>query len=151
MKKMLFVLIAVVAMNANLFASSYAEMASVDENYVENVFSDLNQLENYVVNHQGVTLNQLKLAGNTLVQNVQNSPVGALGVLAINGEPPLGIPSFLWGCVLGWVGILIVYLSTNGDKDEVQKSLIGCIVGSASAILFYFVFWGMLFASAASA
>jgi hypothetical protein len=54
-------------------------------------------------------------------------------------ESPLGIPSFLWGCVLGWVGILLVYLISE-DRDETKKALYGCITTGVVVIAFYVVY-----------
>ena len=150
MKRIIVLLGMIFAFGFVTKAANFSELASVDENYIETVFQDLNQLENYVVQHNGVTLQQLKVLGNALVANVEMSPLGVLGVNSITGEPPLGIPSFLWGCVLGWVGILIVYLTTDGDNEEVKKSLYGCIVGTVGGVLFYFVFLGLLFGTAAA-
>jgi cytochrome c biogenesis protein CcdA len=52
-------------------------------------------------------------------------------------EPPLGIPSFLWGCILGIVGVLIVYIITDGDKAETKKSLWGFLVAVGVYVVLY--------------
>ncbi len=51
--------------------------------------------------------------------------------------PPFGIPSFLWGCCFGLLGVLFVYLMTDNNKEEAQKALIGCVVGGLASTLFY--------------
>jgi len=51
-------------------------------------------------------------------------------------EPALGIPGFWWGCVLGPVGILVVYLVTENDKPEVKKALYGCLVSTGIWVIF---------------
>jgi len=149
MKKLIIIPLFLLVFAFNGKSAGYADMINVDENYIENVFADLNELENYVVTHQGVTLNELKAIGSSLVANVDVSGLGSLGSCSmLGGEPPLGIPSFLWGCCLGWVGILLVYIITDNDKEEVKKSLYGCLVGTASSVIFYFI---VAFVSAASA
>ncbi len=151
MKKLIIIPLFLIVFAFNGKSSGYADMIDVDESYIENVFADLNQLESYVVEHQGVTLNELKAIGSTLVANVDVSGLGSLGACSmLGGEPPLGIPSFLWGCCLGWVGILLVYIITDNDKEEVKKSLYGCLVGAASSIIIYVVY-AALIVSAASA
>ncbi len=65
-------------------------------------------------------------------------------------EPPLGIPSFIWGFCLGVVGILIVYLTTE-DTEEAKKALLGCVIANALWLILYLVLWGAVFASAAAA
>ena len=151
MKKLIVIPLLLMLFAFNGKSSGYADMIEVDESYMESVFADLNQLENYVLEHQGVTLNELKAIGSTLVANVDVSGLGSLGACSmLGGEPPLGIPSFLWGCCLGWVGILLVYILTDNDKEEVKKSLYGCLVGTASSIIVYFIYVGLIL-SAASA
>ncbi len=61
--------------------------------------------------------------------------------------PPLGIPSFLWGCCLGVIGILLVYVLTDGDRDQTKKALWGCVVGSLSGC----VLWGLWYVLIAAA
>jgi len=46
-------------------------------------------------------------------------------------EPPLGIPSILWGLLLNFIGVIIVWIATYGDEYEIRNSLIGCILGTA--------------------
>ena len=151
MKKLIILPLLLVLFIVNGKATSYSDLIEVDENYINNVFADLNELEAYVVQNEGVTLNELKAIGSSLVSNVEVAGLGSLSGLAmLNGEPPLGIPSFIWGFCLGWVGILIVYLVSE-DKEETKKSLIGCVVGGVTWVLVYFVFWGLIFAGAAAA
>lgn len=53
------------------------------------------------------------------------------------GEPPLGIPSFLWGCCLGVSGLIVVYIVTDNDREEVKKALNGCLVSGVVVIALY--------------
>ena len=69
------------------------------------------------------------LAGNSAL------PIGS-------GDPVLGIPSFLWGCVLGVVGMAIVYIASDQDMGETKKSLWGCIIGYVVGGVLYFVAYG---------
>jgi cytochrome c biogenesis protein CcdA len=57
--------------------------------------------------------------------------------MATDSEPPLGIPSFLWGCILGVVGILLVYILTDGDKAETKKALWGMLVWIGVWVVLY--------------
>jgi zinc transporter ZupT len=61
-------------------------------------------------------------------------------------ELALGIPSFLWGCVFGIVGVLVVYLMTDENKDQTKKAFFGCIAGSLIGTVLYVV----VFAAAAT-
>jgi len=149
-KKILFLIAVVFTLSVNSFASNYSKLIKVNENQIQTVFADLNELENYVNAHEGVTLNQLKALGNALVANVEASPMGVMGACSMNGEPPMGIPSFVWGCCFGVVGIAVVYFVTDNDKEEVKKSFYGCVVGYLSITIFYVVYIA-IFAAAATA
>ncbi len=116
----------------------------LDESALEIAMLELNELDNYLSLNVGTTYNDLAEAGSVLIANLSDnaSPIG----MAQNDESPLGIPPFLWGCVLGWVGLLIVYLITDQDKELTKKALVGCLVGTGVWVVAYFV----LFAAAAT-
>lgn len=120
---------------AGMFAAK-AENASLfqyDRNAVNNEMTQLNKVESYVNAHEGVTLNQLKSENNSIVQDVNlNSNAG----FASTASGPAGIPSFVWGFCLSWVGILIVYLVVQ-DSEETKKALYGCLVSAAIYILWW--------------
>jgi hypothetical protein len=115
---------------------------SLDENQLNSVMQDLTNLENYVVQNNGVTYDLLASTSNDLIKNVDNSstPMG----MANDSGSPLGISAFLWGCVLGWVGLLLVYIITNNDKPQVKKALTGCLVGTGIYIVFYVIYAAVL-------
>jgi hypothetical protein len=115
---------------------------SLDENQLNSVMQDLTNLENYVVQNNGVTYDLLASTSNDLIKNVDNSstPMG----MDNDGGSPLGISAFLWGCVLGWVGLLLVYIITNNDKPQVKKALTGCLVGTGIYIVFYVIYAAVL-------
>lgn len=111
---------------------------NLDEAALDIAMQELNQLENYLTLNENVSYNDLLLAGSDLITNVSDSssPMGMMP----EGESPLGIPAFLWGCVLGWVGLLVVYLVTDNDKAQVKKALTGCLVGTGVTIAIYVVY-----------
>jgi hypothetical protein len=131
MKKLILLAVAMLlVVSSNTFASN-ADLFSYDEQSMTEMFADLNELEAYVASNNDVSAAAL-------------NPFGFLG------EPPLGVPSFLWGCVFGVVGLAIVYFVAE-DPVETKKALWGCVTSSVVGILFYFVLWGVLFTTAASA
>ena len=101
-------------------------MFELDESVLSTAMYELNRLNNYITQNEGVTYEDLKLFDSALIENVSNSsaPMG----MTNESEDPLGIPAFLWGCFLGWVGILLVYMITDNDKAQVKKALTGCLV-----------------------
>jgi hypothetical protein len=110
-----------------------SDLFNDDLNQVRSEFVDLNEIETIVEDNQGETLESLKASG-ALAETVN-----IMSPEAMAGDGPLGLPSFLWGCVLGWVGILITYLVTD-DKDETKKALWGCVTGSAIYLVFYIIY-----------
>jgi hypothetical protein len=52
-------------------------------------------------------------------------------------ESTLGIPPFLWACVFGLLGILLVFLLT--DKDITNKAAMGCLVAYGTIGVVYLV------------
>lgn len=123
-KALLLTLIAATFSLANASAND-GSLFSYDRAAVNAQMSDLNKVESYVTTHEGVTLDQLKSQNSDVVANINfNTSSASFSNLA---EGPLGIPSFIWGCVLSWVGILIVYLVTQ-DSEETKKALYGCLV-----------------------
>jgi hypothetical protein len=111
---------------------------SFDENGLNSVMSGLTTLENYVNQNTGVVYGELSKTGSNLIANVESNaaPMG----MEQQGESPLGIPAFLWGCVLGWVGILVVYMLTDKDKVQAKKALNGCLVSAGAIAVFYVVY-----------
>lgn len=147
MKKISIVLLIGFCFALNSIASD-ADLFNYDKATVNQELQDLQSLENYVNSNPGVTLTDLKLDNNQLVSEL-NISAGNLGSFFASIEPPLGIPSFLWGCVFGVVGVAVVYFVAD-DKEETKKSFKGCVVGTLSATLLYVLFFVVLFSSAAT-
>jgi hypothetical protein len=135
-KKFLFSAAFALACNFG-FASANADLFQVNEEELNVEFAQLNELESYVNSNEGVTMSSME-SNSPLLQNV--TPTGdALGVLSTYGEPPLGIPSFLWGFCFNVAGVAIVYFVAD-DRDETRKAFIGCAV-SGGLYLLWWVFW----------
>lgn len=113
---------------------------SFDEEMLFAELEELNELDAYVETKENVTFSDLEKEGSLLIANMDNAaaPMGT----ADGEEPPLGIPSFLWGCVFGVLGLLIVYIMTDSDMDETKKAMWGCIASTAVGVILYMVLWG---------
>ncbi len=135
-KKVLFSAVLAVACNFG-FANTNAELFQVDEQEINAEFAQLNELEQFVNANEGVTLSEMG-TDNPLTANVVNSG-DVLGTLSTMGEPPLGIPSFLWGFCFNVAGVALVYFVAD-DRDETKKAFIGCAV-SGGLYLLWWVFW----------
>ena len=109
-----------------------------DEALLQSKFESLNKLELFLGENEGVTFSDLEKKGSILVAGLDNA-VAPMGAADGQDGPPLGIPSFLWGCLLGFVGLLIVYLVTD-SKSETTKALWGCVALGAAYTVFYLVY-----------
>lgn len=115
--------------------SSYAENSNADllinTTEVNSELSKLSALEKYLDAHPGSTLDNLKLENNQLVD------ANLLSSMAMpSGNQALGIPSFLWGCAFGVVGLAVVYFVTE-DNDETKKALWGCVTSTVAWTALY--------------
>ncbi len=115
---------------------------TLDQNALDVALSDLNELDNYLSLNEGVTYADLEAAGSDLITNISDiaAPMG----MAQDGDELLGIPAFWWGCVLGWVGWLLVYVLTDKDKVQTKQAFHGCLISSAISVAFSVVYWVVL-------
>ncbi|HAD14939.1 MAG TPA: hypothetical protein DCF33_21130 [Saprospirales bacterium] len=122
-----------------------------DLSRLENEFAGMTQLEQ-LVEERNATYSELAAENNALLQNVtsDNDIASALlGSVAPDDERLLGIPGFWWGCVLGVLGVVLVYVAVEGDarKREGKKAIIGCAVATVISTVLYIAFWSVWFAS----
>ncbi len=141
MKKALFTALLALAFNLG-FAAENAELFKVDDQEINAEFAQLNELEQFVSANEGITLAEIN-PSNPLVQNVNNSS-DILGILStLRGDPPLGIPSFVWGACFGVAGIAVVYFVAD-DRDETKKAFIGCAVVEGGLFIIYIIVWVLI-------
>lgn len=145
MKKLLLVFCVSVFALGSVLAND-SELFSYDKAKVNQAVSDMSRVEQVVNQNPNVSVDDLMAQG----QLDASFEADATSPFSVMGEPPLGIPSFLWGCILGWIGLLIVYLVSE-DKEETKKALWGCVVGSLVGIVAWFVFAASWFGFASSA
>ena len=113
----------------------------MNEQSINAEFEKLNKLEQYVASHEGTTLADVKDSELTKDLNLDTNVTNTVA----SGDLPANIPAFWWGCVLSWVGVLIVYLVTDKDKDQTKKALMGCLIGAAIYVVFWLVLGGLSF------
>ncbi len=111
----------------------------LDMDHLYNAMHELNELEFYLEKHAGTSYADLLKTDIEFINQISDSSA-PMGVDPETG-PPLGIPSFLWGCVFGVVGILIVFMITDNDKVQVKKALTGCILYGVTVAAFYVVYF----------
>lgn len=146
MKRFIALSMVIMLLSGSLLAAG-SDLFSYDKEAVNNEMADLNALENYVKENTGITLADLKANNSSLLTNLNISEIFSPS-FAFN-EPPLGIPSFLWGCCLWTGGVLIVYIMTDNDRDEVKKAFKGCVISTVTYVTFYIILWALVLSSPA--
>jgi TRAP-type uncharacterized transport system fused permease subunit len=140
MKKIVFLFVLFGVLSTQSFAG-VGDLFSYDKEKVKGEMEQLTALEEMVSQNQDLTYDDLLASNNPLINNINNDASAMLGI----NEMPL-VPAFWWGCVLGPVGILLVYLIEE-DKDQTMSAFWGCVVGSASYTAFYLVWYFVIIAT----
>jgi hypothetical protein len=141
MKKLLLSMFMVFFAGFTVFAND-ADLFKIDYNAVQAEFSQLDQLAVMVKSNSDLTYSVLKLEDANLIESLRLISESTLPDNTKN--PVLGIPSFLWGCGLGVVGILVVYIISDKDKVETKKALWGCLTWTAVVVVVDVIWWGAI-------
>jgi hypothetical protein len=145
MKKMITAFMMLTFMvSASAFAGN-SDLFSEDFSKINAEMADLVSLDNYLEANSGLSYSDVMAM--QIVSNLNlsaNSSYGGAGL-----EPVAGIPSFLFGCVLGLVGVAIVYFAAD-DSEETKKALLGCVVGAVSYAVIWLIYF-LVVVSAATA
>jgi hypothetical protein len=112
-----------------------AEPINFDAKNIDSEFEQLNKVEKFVQNNEGTTLDNLKSQNSELLTDINLEADTASAVAA--SDLPAGIPAFWWGCVLSWVGLILVYVLTDKDSAQTKKALMGCLVGAGVWVIYY--------------
>ncbi|MBP8156402.1 MAG: hypothetical protein KAX81_05190 [Leadbetterella sp.] len=132
MKKILS-LITILALSFTV--ATAAEPINFDAQNIDSEFEQLNKIEKFVINNEGTTLDNLKSQNSELLSDI-NIEADAASVVA-SSDLPAGIPAFWWGCVLSWVGLILVYVLTDKDSAQTKKALMGCLLGAGIWVIYY--------------
>lgn len=114
-----------------------------DLNRMDILFADMTELEK-VVEASHATYSEIAAANNPLLNSVTSekdiSAFFLYGMEPDNGWMP-GLPGFLLGFFLGWLGILIAYLAFEGEarKKETRAAWIGCAVANVVLLIIIIV------------
>ncbi|MBA4851916.1 hypothetical protein [Emticicia sp. BO119] len=109
---------------SNDVTTPQVEALKYDEKSINAEFEKLNKLEEYVNTNEGTTLADVQDSELTKDLKLDTNVTSTVAA----GDLPLNIPAFWWGCVLGLVGVLVVYIVTDQDKDQTKRALYGCLV-----------------------
>jgi len=133
-------------LSVSVFAINPADTDNISNMFEESALAidaELNQLNeiNELLIENEMTFSELEANHSELVAESNLSPVVAEGMLDKHPDSPLGIPAFWWGFCLGWVGLLVVYLSMDEGsdrKEQVRNALYGCLISAVVGTVLYF-------------
>ena len=134
MKKLVFLFVLCGVLSTQALAVS-GDLFDYDKEKVRTEMEQLTALEEMVAQNQDLTYDDLMAENNPLVANL--NPTNNL-MAGVGAAMPI-VPAFWWGCVLGPVGILLVYVIEE-DRDQTMSAFWGCLVGSAASTVLYFVY-----------
>ncbi|MFM2394254.1 MAG: hypothetical protein RLZZ546_2236 [Bacteroidota bacterium] len=145
MKKILFFVLflgAFISLNA-----TNSGKIKQNKEQIEQQFTDIEKVEKIIL-EEGLTYSELAAKYPELVATNKIASENEDGIFENGKGTPLNIPGFWWGFCLGWVGMLIVYLTMDEGstrKEQVMNALWGCIISSVIGVIFYVAFWAVLF------
>ncbi len=128
-----------------------SELADKFNSGSENIDTELRDLQNMnnLVIENDYDFNGLNANHAEMVTESKLSSKAAAGLFEGHPDNPLGVPGFWWGFCLGWVGMLIMYLTMDegtARKEQVKNALYGCII----SVVFWTVIWFGLIAAAST-
>ncbi len=141
------VFLAVLMFSMQTFAYSTKTTAPITKSEIQSVtdfddaeiyaaFAEVSDLDQYLAQNENKTYTDVSQENVTLLNGISSS--SSMPFTASSDELVMGIPSFFWGCVFGWVGLLVVYLVLE-NKEQTKKALYGCVAATVVWIVFYAV------------
>lgn len=130
------------------FAFSVSNALSLDDFGIsttkyEEAFNELSIIEDYVTQNN-FTLSNLKADNYSLIKEFNLETNYSIMSTLEGTEPPLGIPSFVWGLCCGVSGLAVVYFVTD-DSEQTKKALNGCLVSTAISAALTVVYYVWIF------
>jgi glucan phosphoethanolaminetransferase (alkaline phosphatase superfamily) len=156
-QKTIAVFLALLLLNAQMYAAPFSTLGNsddvntvvnFDENEVYAEFSAIADLSDMIASSE-LTADEIATTDASILENVSTLATLPLTSDEESGGAPLGIPSFLWGCLFGILGIVLVYFISDENKDETKKAVWGCVASSAVSIIVWII-WAAAVSSAAA-
>ncbi len=119
----------------SLNSESASNDLSFNQDYINQELAALNRVESFVNTNENVDVQ--KVEEIALLDNINLEKNTTTNILT-GDSLPLNIPAFWWGCFLGGLGILAVYIITE-DKAQTTKAIYGCLTLGAVIVAFYII------------
>lgn len=119
-----------------LAVAAPSDIKSVESNYELEIYDAFNEIEglvSFLNENETANYESLQAINSNLIDNVSSSAAVAMNSEGREG-PPVMSP-FLWGCILSWVGLIVVYVTTDSNKAYTKGAWTGCLVNGGCQIL----------------
>lgn len=114
-----------------LAAAAPSNIKSVESNYELEIYDAFNEIEglvSFLNENETANYESLQAINSNLIDNVSSSAAVAMNSAEREGPPVMN--PFLWGCIFSWVGLIVVYATTDSNKAYTNSAWKGCLVGS---------------------
>lgn len=131
MKKLLFLSTLVLCLTSMQAFAGKGELFDVDDAAIEQQFSDLNQLEQYVENHDDLTWTEMQenhtdfLATAEITDLTLSRPLGTAWTI-----DDMDWGAFAWGFCCCPIGFFVVAVNSNKDANQKTSFWIGVAVST---------------------
>ena len=106
---------------------SFASWATTPFEMEEVDFRSLDAVEQMLTENPSLDYATLQKEHAEMLEGIELVPTASIS--EIQKDMPV-VGAFWWGCCLGVVGLLVTYLITDNDKQQVKSALIGCIIST---------------------
>ncbi|MCF8363165.1 MAG: hypothetical protein K9G70_11140 [Prolixibacteraceae bacterium] len=126
-----------------LFAASifgFASGMSFDESEIYSAFTEISEVTEFIESNNA-SYNDLE-ANNYSTANIMNTAAIATSMQDEATEPPV-VSAFWWGCLTGPVGIVVVAVTTDNNKEQIKKSVFGCAIPVGCSALSWIAYYAL--------
>lgn len=139
-KGIILIAVIIVCLGFNRLRANTVDDFRYDKDVLLEEFSDLNRLEQSVIDNGFLTFTEMQ---NQDLIPAQFSDLNLTHSMMM--DPALGIPGFWWGCIFGPIGILAVYIISEKDEVETKRALTGCLVAGGAELLISVAYFILFF------
>ncbi|MDA3880389.1 MAG: hypothetical protein PF436_08380 [Prolixibacteraceae bacterium] len=123
-----------------------AETPDFNESEIYSAFDEIAEVTDFIATNDA-SYNDLE-ASDFSITNIGNTAAIATSIQDESKEPPV-LSAFWWGCLTGVIGIVVVAVTTDNNKEQIKKSVLGCAIPTGCSILSTVVYYA-LYATAVS-
>lgn len=117
------------------------ELFSYNKTELDEQFKDLKLLEGIVKSSPGITMKDLQPEYGFITSELKLSYTDTIPIQQV--KPPLGIPAFFWGLVLGPVGVIVIMAATKGSDEKMNANAVYGCFSNMALLGCYYLIWNI--------